>query len=239
MAVYPVLFQKGPITIYTYGVCVAIALIIGRYAISQYAYKSETPIFHFVFDNLIWMMLCLLVGSRLFFVLENLHLFRSNFFQIFALSQGGLSFFGGFIFVVTFLIITVRRQPFSFLQIFDLISPAVALGHSIGRIGCYFAGCCGGSLPFMPVQLCSSLVQFLIFVTLIFVRFFFKPQKYIGLTSGTYLFLHGLFRFTIEFYRSYHDPVFYSLRMHQWMSLVMILVGTLFIIRSFCRKASS
>lgn len=239
MGVYPILFQKGPIVIYTYGVFMALALLAVRFSIYKYAYQpEETPLLNFLNNHFFGIIIASLLGARLFFVLEHLDLFYNNFIDIFLIQQGGFSFFGGLLFCLIFIFFLVRKQTFSFLQLMALLLPAVSLGQAIGRIGCYFAGCCAGSITFLPIQIISSSAHLIIFIILLIVRSIYRPDRFAGVTCGFYLLLHGLFRFFISFYRTHTVPVYYHLKIHQWICLTMILIGLILVIRSTLERKS-
>lgn len=238
MAVYPILFQKGSITIYTYGVFIALALVFTRLSIHLYAYQQERDIVDFLNRHLFGILISSIVGARLFFVFEHLSLFTNNPISIIMIQQGGLSFFGGLLFAFFYLLISSSRHSFSFLQVMDLLLPSLSLGQSIGRIGCYFAGCCAGSIEFMPIQLLSSLCHFVIFLLLLLIRYRFKPSQFVGLSCGSYLLLHGLFRFFISFYRTHTVPTYYHLKIHQWICLALIAGGFYLVNRSFKRTSN-
>src|SRR5690554_2756025 len=84
------------------------------------------------------------IGAKLFYVFTtdieggSRFLANPNFWL-----GGGFVFYGGLIFGLVFLFLfsLVARQP---LNRFNLLIPAAALGHGVGRVGCFLAGCCYG-----------------------------------------------------------------------------------------------
>ncbi len=58
--------------------------------------------------------------------------------------RGGLVYYGGFIGALIASFFFLRRRNVKIFKMADLVSPALALGLSIGRVGCYLAGCCFG-----------------------------------------------------------------------------------------------
>jgi phosphatidylglycerol:prolipoprotein diacylglycerol transferase len=84
------------------------------------------------------------VGSRLLYVALNWPSFRSHPWQAFAIWQGGLVFYGGLIGALVSGFIVMRLKKMSYLKAADAIAPALAVGHALGRVGCFGVGCCWG-----------------------------------------------------------------------------------------------
>jgi phosphatidylglycerol:prolipoprotein diacylglycerol transferase len=144
---------------------------------------------------------------------------------------GGFVFYGGLIFSALFALL------FSFINkamgVVDLalITPGLALGHAIGRVGCLLAGCCYGThcdLPFAisfkgqprhPVQLYEVFGLLVIFFLL---RKFIKKEK-LGSALNTYAIGYAALRFVLEYFRGDEiRGVFDGLSTSQWISLVLI-----------------
>jgi len=217
---YPVLFQIGPITIYTYGFFVAIGLMLGI-SIALKQAKRDGLDYQKILDGAFYIILAGIIGSRIFYVIQNFPLYKSNLLNIFKLWEGGLVFYGGLLLGIPVAWIIIKRQGFSILNFFDLFAPSMAIGQAVGRIGCFFAGCCYGlptqipwevtfthpqslapkGIPLHPTQLYSSLACFIIFVILVSFR---RHTRFTGELFCLYLILHSGARFTIEFFRG--DP---------------------------------
>jgi len=163
-----------------------------------------------------------------------------------------LATFGGmpaFIAALATAFLYMRQKRMPALKTADVLAPAVALGHSIGRVGCFAAGCCWGiethlpwavtftnpeaqrlvgvplGIPLHPTQLYEALAEALIFAILWWR--FGKPHRP-GSMLSLYLVLYGLTRFLVEFVRS-HDPQSnpYTgpLTTEQWLALSMVALG--------------
>ena len=143
-------------------------------------------------------------------------------------SHAGFTFFGGLIFGAVFFIVLFvgyfgRKNLLTALNVGVL---PLILGHAIGRIGCYFSGCCYGKIighsSFLssiifrhPTQIYESLFLLTLFVVIIFKK---KLKIYI---SDLYIYLasYGTFRFFIEFFRGdYRGQYFHGLSPSQWIS---------------------
>jgi phosphatidylglycerol:prolipoprotein diacylglycerol transferase len=86
-------------------------------------------------DGLAWMVVVGLAGARLLYVWENFKLFSGNLLRAFALTEGGISQWGGLFGAIVGAYIWARRGKFSFWKIIDAGGPAAMIGLAIGRIG--------------------------------------------------------------------------------------------------------
>lgn len=160
------------------------------------------------------------IGAKLLFVVTapkeivSLMLPRQSFWL-----GGGFVFYGGLIvcIIYIFLMVLLKKRELSFYK--SYISPLL-IGHGIGRIGCWLAGCCFGiSLHDfqVPVQLIES------FFCLIFGIYTYKNENKINVEK--YLIYYAVFRFLIEFLRA--DTIrgqFGYLSTSQIISLIIILI---------------
>jgi phosphatidylglycerol:prolipoprotein diacylglycerol transferase len=119
----------------------------------------------------------------------------------------------------------IRRNHMPVLATCDVFAPGIALGHGIGRLGCFAAGCCYGKptdlpwgvtftnplahfisetplgIPLHPTQIYEMMVEFVNFSILMWLL---GHKKFDGQVIGAYLFLYGLARYFLEFLRD--DP---------------------------------
>jgi len=135
---HPVLFRIGSYTVYSYGVMLVIAFVVGYYfflhEVKRKKLDERTAI-----DITIIAVFCGVVGSKLLFIIENINEFFNSPLKI-AFSSGGFTFLGGLIlsFIASWIYIRVRK--YNFLQSADAIAPSLILAYGIGRIGCHLAG---------------------------------------------------------------------------------------------------
>ena len=136
----------------------------------------------------------------------------------------------------------------------DLFAPGVAIGHSIGRLGCFAAGCCWGRrcdlpwavefrsdaasdvplhVPLHPAQLYESAANLVIFAFLYrrSVRAH-RPGEIIGL----YLVLYSMARFTIEFFREHEQSLVGPFSLTQWIAILLLALGTVILARTYGRR---
>jgi len=244
---HPVLFKIGSITIATYGLFVSLGVIAG-YLFSLKESRRYNLSGDKISDLLFISLASGFITARIFYILINWNYFIQSPMAL-ILSRSGFVFYGGLIGGGLAGWIFVQRNKLPGLVILDLIAPAVALGHSLGRLGCFSYGCCYGKPtssfigmvfpagspagigePIIPTQLISSFFLLVIFSLLLLVR---DRKKFKGQVFSSYLFLYGLFRFIIEFYRG--DPRGYwgIFSVSQWISLLLIGSSVIFFIKKF------
>lgn len=128
----------------------------------------------------------------------------------------------------------------------DTFAPSMALGTAIGRVGCFFAGCCFGTpcdLPWAhggrhPAQLYESLGALLLFVLVLAARRLRRVpgEAFLGFGVG-----YGLLRFALEFLRDDTSPVSGGLTLHQWIATAAVAacVGLFVVRRKFYATSRS
>lgn len=104
----------------------------------------------------IWMVVCGVVGARLFYVIEYWHEsfagkgFRETLFEIANIPEGGLVVYGALVGGALGFVIFIRQQRLPLLAMADLVAPCMAIGLAFGRIGCLLNGCCYGGQTDWP-----------------------------------------------------------------------------------------
>ena len=214
---FPDLFSIGPLTIHTYGLFVALGFVAGI-AVTIWLGKSHGMTPQQIMDMGFIIILSGIIGSRLAYILMNFSFYKGNPVEMIRLWNGGLVFSGGLIAVVFAMIWYARHHGLNILEIGDLWSPAAAIGQSLGRVGCFMAGCCYGrptdipwsvtftnpkslallNIPIHPAQLYSSLLNLIIFIALLILTFkkTFKGQVFLW-----FLILHSTARLLLERFR--------------------------------------
>lgn len=208
----PVLFEIADFPIYSYGFTIFIAFLLAIFLAQRAAPAAGFKKDH-VFDVAIMTIILAIIGSRIFFVALYWDYFSQNPFEIFAVRQGGLSFYGGFLAPLIGGFFYARKKKISMLAFLDFISPYVALGYSITRIGCFLNGCCYGvptdsflgvvfptadHLARHPTQLYSTAAMLVVFVLVLLIQ---KKPRPRGVVFFSFIFLYGIYRFVVEFFR--------------------------------------
>ena len=249
----PKLLTIGSYTLHTYGLLVSLGFLAGVWLASRLALRAGLDSEQ-IFGLGVYVALVAIVGAKLLMVLTDLGYYRrhpSEILSLQALQSGGV-FYGGFIAGLAFLIAYCWVENLSFLRVADTFSPGLALGHAIGRIGCFAAGCCWGresglpwavvftnpyshdltgvplGMPLHPTQLYESLALFVIFLLLLRVR---SRSRFDGQVFATYLMLYAVARFSIEFLRGDPDRGFVldgALSTSQFVSIFLFAGALLF-----------
>ncbi len=136
-------FSLGPITIYWYGVFVALgfiaALLVMQWRAGKASFARER-----IADLVVAAMIGGIVGARLFYVAINWSYFARNPLEIVMVQHGGLVFYGGFIGATLAVLLLCRKRQHDPWVVADLMAIGVPLGQTLGRIGCLINGCCFG-----------------------------------------------------------------------------------------------
>lgn len=177
-------------------------------------------------------------GAKVFYILINFSLRDFLEDPVHTMISSGRIYHGGFIFSVLIAFLIVKLTKRNFWIVADSAAPALAIGISVGRIGCFLNGCCLGkptnlpwgvkfygidssiNLSLHPAQLYESITMLFIFLFLWRIRKKNYPQGYI---FSIYLFAWGVERFIIEFFRITTPSPFFSLSVAQVMSLAIVL----------------
>jgi phosphatidylglycerol:prolipoprotein diacylglycerol transferase len=240
----PVLFSFGAIHLYSYGLSIALGVLLSLFLMKRRALKDGFPkpeeMFDMAFAILVWGFL----GARFFYVIENFSYYAAEPLKIFAVWEGGLIFYGGALAALFGFWVTVRKLHVPFWKALDFIVPYGALAHAFGRIGCFLNGCCFGKsceLPWAvrfpevpyavhPTQLYEAFYDLVLFV---FLMKRAKRARFEGEVSLLYFLLYGIGRYTIEFLR---EPgwMWVGLTSNQWLSIAII--GVAFIIFQIRRR---
>ena len=247
---HPVLFQLGPITVYSYGVLVATGVLVGIWYASRQAPRSGlNP--EKVWNLGIYIVFSAMILAKVWLILSAWNYYVANPGEIFSITtlQSGGTFFGGFVGGILAIVLYTHFQKMPVLPVLDTFAAALPLGHAIGRLGCFAAGCCYGkptSLPWgvtftnpiaariagtplgvslHPTELYEACAEFLNFLILLWLG---KRRTFTGQMLGTYLMLYGAERATIEFFRGdpgrtmlFHD----SVSLMQIFSVGLVLTG--------------
>ena len=240
----PELFTVGPLTVYTYGVLLAAAYLLGlRLAMSRARTRGLDPTR--MLDLGIYLIISALVGAKALLVVVEWDHFTASPREFLSLARSGGVFYGGLILAVSVAFWYIRRHRLPFWQTCDVVAPGIALGHAVGRLGCLAAGCCYGrptsvpwaitftnpaaeanvgtplGVPLHPTQIYESAAEFLILALLVATER--RGRAFAGRTFWLYMLLYAISRFVIEFYRG--DPrglVFGVLSTSQFISIVLV-----------------
>ena len=240
---FPRLFELGPITVYTYGVLLAAAYLLGLKLAMRRAQQRGLD-HNRVLDLGIYIIISALVGAKLLLLVTDFRTFTANPRELLTLARSGGVFYGGLILAVAVALWYIRRIGLPLWTTCDVFAPGIALGHVVGRFGCFFAGCCFGKethvpwaitftdpfaaanvgtplgVPLHPTQLYEAGAEFLILVALLATER--KGRPFAGRTFWLYMILYGVSRFIIEFFRGDERGMVGIFSTSQFISIVLV-----------------
>lgn len=208
-----------------------------------------------VMDISLYVVIAGFIGARLTHVFyEHPEIYLKNPLWILDFGRGGYVYYGGLITgALTGWFVFKKQKESEPLKYYDLAAPVLSLGYALGRISCLMAGCCYGPEIFNnwgmkivdrygtlhyhhPTPLYSTLIELVIFGILIFLEK--KPNLKVRLKLNfhgslffTWLAMHSLARFFLEFWRAdYRGPEF-LFSISGWISIVLFLISSLFLSR--------
>lgn len=235
---------------------VAVAFLVAIYVAARRAEK-EGILSQRIFDLGLYILISALLGARIFHALQHPGSY-SSFLDVLKVWEGGLTYYGGFILAFVVSVLYLRWKKLSIAKVVDILGPSLILGMSIGRIGCFLAGCCFGKptslpwgvtfpegsfawmelgeVPIHPTQLYSTVSLFSIFIILLILRRYMKFSGQLFLFS---VLMYSIHRFLIDFLRYYTpDERIGSLTTSQVMSIVAGATALVFMIVLTVRQSS-
>lgn len=249
---HPVLLRLGPVTLYSYGLAIAVGFLLAAGLAARRARELELDPARIQRIALIG-LLAGLAGGRAAYVFLNWELYRSHPLEILRLDHGGLVFYGGLAAGVLAGVAATRAARMPVLATLDLFVPPLVVAHAVGRVGCFLNGCCYGeptALPWgvvfpgeilyrHPTQLYEAAA--LVVILLLLTRLERKglpgaPSRALPLPAGTvflsYGLLYGSWRFLAEFLRGDNPRVLWGLTVFQLASVPLtFFCGCLLLLR--------
>jgi phosphatidylglycerol:prolipoprotein diacylglycerol transferase len=260
---YPILFQIGPITIYSFGAFMALAALASAWVVhAELKRRGLNPDLAstFVFAAALGGLL----GARLLFILEE----WSDFLEApmnYILTGAGFTWYGGLLGGTVAVSYIARKNKIPWLTGADIAAPALAIGYGIGRIGCHVAG--DGDwgavtdvpwgvaytnaiigwvdpttgIPYPPGTRVhpSPIYEFLQSLIIFAVLWSLRSKPYrAGTIAWLYLIMAGFARFTVEFWRL-NPPLALGLSEAQWFSLALMVLGFVMFLRRPARAPST
>ena len=246
---HPIFLKIGSFELASYGVMTALGYIAATLYLLPRLPKIKLD--KDTFWNLIFItFLGALLGAKLLFIfvswpqlngtaLQKIMYFVQNF-------RYGFVFYGGLITAATALIIYMKKKRLPLLQTADFMIVGLPLGHALGRVGCFLAGCCHGrptdlpwgvtftdphsmvspellGVPLHPVQLYEAVGNLLIFFLLH--KLYQRPHKN-GTILLAYIACYSLLRFMLEFVRGdFRGSYFLGLSPAQLIALAAAVVA--------------
>ena len=251
---YPVIFEFGPITIYSFGVFMALAALVAAWVVHvELKRRGYNP--ELASTMVLAAAIGGLVGARLLFILEQWENFLAAPLD-YIMTGAGFTWYGGFFGGVIGVYWVIRKHGITWLVGADLAAPALALAYGVGRLGCHFAG--DGDwgpvttvpwgveytdaiigwvdprtgIPYAPGTRVhpTPIYEFIGSVIVFAILWSLRNKNYApGTIAWVYLILSGLTRFVVEFWRI-NPPLALGLTEAQWFSLVLMALGILLLL---------
>ena len=247
---FPIIFQFGPLTIYSFGAMMALAALTAAWVVHAELKRAgfdpelaSTIVFAAAIGGLI--------GARILFIVEEWQGFLAAPWR-YIFTGAGFTWYGGFFGGAAAISWVLKRNKIAWLIGADICAPALALAYGVGRIGCHVAGdgdwgavtdvpwgvaytnaIVGWANPntgepyllgvlVHPTPIYEFLQGVLVFGVLWALR---KKNFSPGTMAWLYLILAGSMRFVVEFWRI-NPQVGFGLSEAQWFSLLLIAIGS-------------
>ena len=252
----PVFLSIGPLQFRWYGLMYVLSFIATYYILRAESHRknlslSSNDISDLVFYGAVGVVLGGRVGYILFY---NFDFYITNPLRVFAVWEGGMSFHGGFLGVITAFLLYSIRKNIPFFKLIDMASQCAPVGLGLGRIGNFINGELygrhtdvpwgivfpdGSGVPRHPSQLYEALLEGV--VLFLVVRFAARRSSVTGIQAWTFCAGYGLFRFIIEFFRlpdAQLGTFFGMFSMGQLLSLPMFVLGTVMVLRLYSQRSA-
>lgn len=246
---YNELFSIGPVTVYGYGLMIAIG-IFSAYCLAEYRARKIGLDDERVFGLTFWAVIGGVLGGKLLYYITILPRIVSDPSLIYRDLLEGFVIYGALIGGFFGIVLYCRKWKLNLFSYLDLALPSVALAQGFGRIGCLLAGCCYGretssafhivfessayapnGVPLLPTQIISSVLDFAHFGILIL--FAKKWKKGEGQVAGLYFMLYSVGRFVLEFFRGdLERGSVGALSTSQFIAIFCVLFGLILFIKA-------
>ena len=241
----PVAFQIMSFEIRWYSLAYIFGIIIG-WLLCKKIFIKDIKINEKFDDYLTYSILGIIIGGRLGYILfYNFNYYLNNFFDIFKIWHGGMSFHGGLLGIIIASILFAKKNnqnPFIYMDLVSLVAP---IGIFFGRLANFINSELYGSVSNVPWSVIfvkvdnltrhpSQLYEaFLEGIILFLLLIYFRKKNYLlkpGTISGLFLIFYSIFRFFVEFYRVPDEHIGYlafNLSTGQIVSVVFLIFGTI------------
>ena len=241
----PVAFQIMSFEIRWYSLAYIFGIIIG-WVLCKKIFIKDTKVNEKFDDYLTYSILGIIIGGRLGYILfYNFNYYLNNFFDIFKIWHGGMSFHGGLLGIIIASILFAKKNnqnPFIYMDLVSLVAP---IGIFFGRLANFINSELYGTVSDVPWSVIfvkvdnltrhpSQLYEaFLEGIILFLLLIYFRKKNYLlkpGTISGLFLIFYSIFRFFVEFYRVPDEHIGYlafNLSTGQIVSVVFLIIGTI------------
>jgi len=238
---HPELVHIGSLTVYTYAFLIALGTLIAA-LFTKWRAKKELRLKELSNNFFYLIFIAGFVGGKLFYYLENPSKYFNNPKLLLDNFSGGFVFYGSFITIIPVLIWYLKKHKILVLPMLDILAITTLIVHSIGRLGCFFGGCCYGKptdsftgmvfptthgTKVHPSQLYEITALLIIMAILLYIK---KKQQFKGQLFLLYIIFYAIARNILELFRGDTRGFIIDgvLSHSQFIALVLILT-TIFI----------
>ena len=252
----PILLDLGFAQIYWYSIMLFIGFLLGGYLLLREARRFKISE-EFIINMFFYTIPIAIIGARLYYVFFSWDMYADNPLDIFKVWEGGLAIHGGVLFGLIFVIFYSKKHGYNPVRIMDMASVGLITGQIIGRWGNFFnqeahgpvttletlrsfhlpnfviEGMNINGIYYHPTFLYESLWNLIGLIIMLILR----RRKFvkIGQVCGFYMVWYGVGRFLIESLRT-DALMFNNLKIAQLVSILLIVVGLIFILKGFFTK---
>lgn len=142
---YPTILELGPITLYSYGLMIALGFITVLYFMQRDAKRCGVDP-NAISDTAFWVLIIGVAATRLTHIVMYPQYYSwSDPIGWINVTNGGLVFQGAIPAALIFCYWSLRRRGISFWVAADIAMPYVPIAQAFGRGGCFLKGCCHGA----------------------------------------------------------------------------------------------
>lgn len=255
-----IFIQIGPLSIYWYGVIIALGAFLGLYLATREADRLGLNK-ELIIDLIVFAIPISIISARLYYVIFEWHRYVDQpWWKVFAIWEGGIAIHGALIGAVATAIVFTKLKKVSFWQIADILAPGLILGQAIGRWGNFMNQeahggpiaestynsfhqylpdfimnqMCIDGVMYHPTFLYESFWNVLVLILLLVIRRY-NPLR--GEVFLTYVISYSIGRLYIEGLRTDSLYLFGQIRTAQLMSVLLIIGAVVFII--YRRKSNT
>lgn len=238
---YPVLAHLGPLTLRSWGLLVAIGVIMGTMLAARRAQAAGLNR-ELIYDFVIFAVIAGFVGSRIWEVIFTWGKYAARPIEALYIWNGGLSIQGGVAGAILYTLWFARKHQITFWSLADILAPGLILGQAFGRIGCFLNGdaygvpttsglgviyqpgtmaySVYGATPLIPAELMEAGWDIIVLGILLSIS---RRRPLTGLVALAYLGLYSAGRFVLEYWRADSLQI-WGMKTAQLTSLVTIAV---------------
>jgi phosphatidylglycerol:prolipoprotein diacylglycerol transferase len=243
----PFLFNINFFPLFIFGFFIAVSFVVAIIMVKDESRRTGCNPDRMQ-DLCFWLLVAAIIGSRLLYVVANPSEFAEDPLEVFRIWNGGIAYYGGIVAAVIISIVFINKTSMPLGRTFDTLTPAIAIGHFFGWLGCFFSGCCWGStsdLPWLvkiayqdaiaaptasthPTSLYLATSHLAIFCVLLFFK---QRRRFSGQMFWSYALLYGISRFLIETLLGNNgEPVPGNLFVHPVTSLSVAITALVMLI---------